>query len=205
MAMIKNVVQPFINDLVQPVTPSGSGSAFWGGGFNFQASAVTSSLIDSFVVSSSSANVYGTYYQGYGRGMYNSVYGGVSPSDNTFADGSTHNVFNATQINNRLQLNFGATNDARYLTQDSTANTDEAAFKTVKLYNVASGYHLVSYERSDLDFSWRTQYGFVNGSSTQLYFPQWYQPTYAAGETQYQYFFPQNGAGAQTVRIEFWS
>lgn len=202
--MIKNIVQPFITDLIQPVTPSGSGSDFWGGGFNLQASAVTSSLIDFFVVSSGSANVYGTYLQGYGRGMYNYVYGGVSPNNNTFADGSTHNVYNAAQVNNRFQLTFGATNDAQYLTQDSTANTDEAAFKTVKLYNI-NGTHLVSYERSDLDFTWRTQYGYVNGSFTPIFFPQWMRPPYAAGESQYQYFVPQNGAGAQTVKIEFWS
>lgn len=203
--MIKNIVQPFVSSLINDLTPAGEGEAYFGGGFANQMAAVTSSLIDSFVVSSGSANVYGTYLQGYGRGYMNYIYGSVSPSDNTFADGSTHNVYNAAQVNNRLQLNFGATNDARYITQDSTANTDAAAFKTVKLYNTATETLLTSYERADLTFSWRLVYGYVNGSLQNLYFPQWYQPAYAEGETQYQYFVPQSGAGAQTIRIEFWS
>ena len=177
--------------------------AVWHGGFANQVAG--SSLIDSFVVSSGSANIYGTYLQGYGRGYMNYTYGSVSPSDNTFADGSTHNVYNAAQMNNRLLLTFGSNIDARYGTQDSIANTDVAAFKTVKLYNTATGFLLNSYERADLDFSWRLVYGYVNGSMQTLSFPQWYQPPFEEGEVQYQYFVPQSGAGAQTIRIELWS
>ena len=102
MALIKDVVQPFVTDLVHavmPLTPSPLG-----GGFYNQVAAVTSSLIDSFVVSSGSTTVYGTYLQGYGRGYMNYTYGSVSPSDNTFADGSTHNVYNAAQMNNSCLL-----------------------------------------------------------------------------------------------------
>lgn len=201
MAIIKNVVQPFVTDLVHavmPLTPSPLG-----GGFYNQVAG--SSLIDSYVVSSGSANVYGTYLQGYGRGYMNYTYGSVSPSDNTFADGSTHNVWNAAQVNNLLQLTFGATTDSRYVTQNSIENTDVGAFKTVKLYNVSTGNLLTSFERADMTFSWRLVYGFVNGSMRNLFFPQWQQPAYEEGDVQYQYFVPQSGLGAQTVRIEFWS
>ncbi len=81
MAMIKNVVQPFVLDPIQPVTPSGSGSDFFGGGFNLQAPAVTlpTSTVNFGVLS----NVpYGSGY-GYVAGRFirsTSISGGSNPS-----------------------------------------------------------------------------------------------------------------------------
>ena len=81
MAMIKNIVQPFVVDPIQPVTPSGSGSDFFGGGFNLQASAVT--LPTSTVNFGVLANVpYGSGY-GYVAGRFarsSVISGGSNPS-----------------------------------------------------------------------------------------------------------------------------
>lgn len=200
MAMIKNIVQPFVVDPIQPVTPSGSGSAFFGGGFNLQASAVTSSLIDSTTVTSGTANVFGNIYSGYGSG-YQSYHGSRSPSTIDLADGVTHGIEGLRQHNNKFEFALGA-NSAQYLSSITPAgnvtNSDAAAFKTVKLYNITgggAGYLVLTLEREDLPFSSYSRTAYFDGSTQSVKFPFWKQTTGEIGD----YF------ANQIIRVELWS
>jgi len=197
MAMIKNVVQPFVVDPIQPVTPSGSGADFFGGGFNLQASAVTSSLIDSITITSGTINIYGNIYSGWGAGM-NGYHGSKSPSTIDLADGVTHTLEALRQHNNKVEFTFGA-NSTQYLATVTPAggvtNSDADAFKTLKFYNTSSEALVLTLERADIPYSPYNKYGYVNGSSANLKYPQWKQTSAEAGD----YF------ANQTIRVELWS
>lgn len=197
MAMIKNIVQPFVVDPIQPVTPSGSGSDFFGGGFNLQASAVTSSLIDSITITSGTINIYGNIYSGWGAGM-SGYHGSKSPSTIDLADGVTHTLEALRQHNNKVEFTLGG-NSSQYLATVTPAggvtNSDADAFKTLKFYNTSSEALVLTLERADIPYTPYNRYGFVNGSSTNLKFPRWYQTSAEAGD----YF------ANQTIRVELWS
>lgn len=201
MALIKDVVQPFVTDLVHavmPLTPSPLG-----GGFYNQVAAVTSSLIDSVTISSGSANIYGQLYSGYGRGMYNAVYGSTSPSDLTMANGDTHPIYGVYQYNNKLTLRLGTTASSDvYLSATSPVpNTDTDAFKTLKIVDPASDAVLLEVDRADFGFSnLSSGYTYYNGSTQPIYFPTWQQPSAAFGN-----FFGGHGSSHQNRRIELWS
>lgn len=196
MAIIKDVVQPFITDLVHavmPLTPSPLG-----GGFYNQVAG--SSLIDSTTVTSGTANVFGNIYSGYGQG-YQSYHGSRSPSTIDLADGVTHGVESMRQHNNKFEFSLGA-NSAQYSAAITPAgnvtNSDAAAFKTVKLYNITgggAGNLALTLERADIPYSPYSRTGFVNGSTMSLTFPSWKQTTGELGN----YFH------GQTIRVELWS
>lgn len=197
MAMIKNIVQPFVVDPIQPVTPSGSGSDFFGGGFNLQASAVTSSLIDSITITSGTVNIYGNIYSGYGQGM-GGYHGSKSPSTIDLADGVEHTVESLRQHNNKVEFSLGG-NSSQYLATLDPAggvtNSDSDSFKTMKFYNTSSEALVLTLERADIPFDNFNRTGFVNGSTTNLKFPRWKQTSGEAGD----YF------ANQTIRVELWS
>lgn len=209
MALIKDVVQPFVTDLVHavmPLTPSPLG-----GGFYNQVAANTSSLIDSVTIFSGSANVYGQLYSGYGRGMYNYVYGSSRSSSNTviidndltMANGDTHPIWGVYQHNNKLWLRLGTTasSDAYLSTTSPVPNTDTDAFKTLKIVDPASDAVLLEVDRADFDFqNIASGYTYYNGSSQAVYFPSWQQPSAAIGN-----FFGGHGTSHQNRRIELWS
>ena len=209
MALIKDVVQPFVIDpihAVMPLTPSPRG-----GGFYNQMAANTSSLIDSVTIFSGSANVYGQLYSGYGRGMYNYVYGSSRSSSNTtiidddltMANGDTHPIWGVYQLNNKLTLRLGTTaSSAAYLSATSPVpNTDTDAFKTLKIVDHASDVVLLEVDRADFGFSNQSSgYTYYNGSMQNIYFPTWQQPSAAVGN-----FFGGHGISHQTRRIELWS
>ena len=196
MALIKDVVQPFVTDLVHavmPLTPSPLG-----GGFYNQVAG--SSLIDSTTVTSGTANIYGNLYSGYGAG-YQSYHGSRSPSTIDLADGVTHGIESMRQHNNKFEFSLGA-NSSQYLASITPAgnvtNSDAAAFKTVKLYNITgggAGNLVLTLERADIPYSPYSRTGFVNGSTTSLMFPSWKQTTAELGN----YF------DNQTIRVELWS
>ena len=196
MALIKDVVQPFVTDLVHavmPLTPSPLG-----GGFYNQVAG--SSLIDSTTVTSGTANIYGNLYSGYGAG-YQSYHGSRSPSTIDLADGVTHGIESMRQHNNKFEFTLGA-NSSQYLASITPAgnvtNSDAAAFKTVKLYNITgggAGNLVLTLERADIPYSPYSRTGFVNGSTTSLMFPSWKQTTAELGN----YF------DNQTIRVELWS
>ena len=197
MAMMKNVVQPFVVDPVQDVTPSGSGGDFFGGGFNQQASSNTSSLIDSITITSGTSNIYGNIYSGYG-GVMSGYQGSKSPSTIDLADGVTHTLEALRQHNNKVEFDLGA-NSTQYLATVTPAggvtNSDADAFKTLKFYNTSSETLVLTLERADIPYSPYNKYGFVNGSSANLKYPRWKQTSAEAGD----YF------ANQTIRVELWS
>jgi len=193
MALIKDVVQPFVTDLVHVVmslTPSPLG-----GGFYNQVAA--SSLIDSITVTSGTANIYGNIYSGYGQRI-GGYHGSRSPSTIDLADGVTHGVEAIRQHNNKVEFTLGA-NSTQYLGTISPAggvtNSDAAAFKTIKFYNTAGNNLVLSLEREDIPFSSYSRTGYVNGSTVSLRFPVWKQTSAEAGN----YFIN------QTIRVELWS
>lgn len=198
MALIKDVVQPFVTDLVHAVMPPTTSSR--GGGFYNQVAAVTSSLIDSTTVTSGTANIYGNIYSGYGQGQ-GYYHGSRSPSTIDLADGVTHGIESIRQHNNKFEFTLGA-NSSQYSASITPAgnvtNSDAAAFKTVKLYNITgggAGTLVLTLEREDIPFSSFSRTGFINGSTTSLKFPFWKQTTGEAGN----YF------ASQTIRVELWS
>ena len=80
----------------------------------------------------------------------------------------------------------------------NVTNSDAAAFKTVKLYNITgggAGTLVLTLEREDIPFSSFNRTGYYNGSTQSLKFPQWKQTTGEAGN----YF------ANQTIRVELWS
>ena len=197
MAMMKNVVQPFVVDPVQDVTPSGSGGDFFGGGFNQQASSNTSSLIDSITITSGTSNIYGNIYSGYG-GVMSGYQGSKSPSTIDLADGVTHTLEALRQHNNKVEFDLGA-NSTQYLATVTPAggvtNSDADAFKTLKFYNTSSETLVLTLERADIPYSPYSRYGYFNGSSQSLVYPRWKQTSAEAGD----YF------ANQTIRVELWS
>ena len=198
MALIKDVVQPFVIDpihAVMPLTPSPRG-----GGFYNQMAANTSSLIDSTTVTSGTANIFGNIYSGYGSG-YQSYHGSRSPSTIDLADGVTHGVEAMRQHNNKFEFTLGA-NSSQYAgaldPAGGVTNSDAAAFKTIKLYNVTgggAGTLVLTLEREDIPYSPYTRTGFYDGTTQSLKFPRWYQTSAEAGD----YF------ANQTIRAELWS
>ena len=193
MALIKDVVQPFVTDLVHVVmslTPSPLG-----GGFYNQVAA--SSLIDSITVTSGTANIYGNIYSGYGQGV-GSYHGSKSPSTIDLADGVEHIVEALRQHNNKLEFSLGG-NSSQYLaTLDpvgGVTNSDADSFKTIKFYNTSGNNLVLSFERADIPFDSVSRTGFINGSTISLKFPRWKQTSAEAGN----YFIN------QTIRVELWS
>lgn len=201
--MIKNIVQPFVSSLINDITPAGEGAAYFGGGFASAMSTVTSSLIDSVTISSGSTNIYGQLYSGYGRGLYNAVYGSTSPSDFTMANGDTHPLWGVYQYNNRVFLMLGSTAPSNTYTSTTSVvpNTDTDAFKTLKIVDPASDAVLYEVDRDDFDFqNTSAGYTYYNGSMQNIYFPTWRQPSAAFGN-----FFGGHGSPHQNRRIELWS
>jgi hypothetical protein len=207
--MIKNIVQPFVSSLINELTPAGEGETYFGGGFANSMS--SSSLIDSVTIFSGSANVYGQLYSGYGRGMYNYVYGSSRSSSNTviidndltMANGDTHPIWGVYQHNNKLWLRLGTNaSSATYLgTTSVVPNTDTDAFKTLKIVDPASDAVLLEVDRADFNFqNMNSGYTYYNGSLQAVYFPSWQQPSAAVGN-----FFGGHGVSHQTRRIELWS
>ena len=192
--MVNGMINSIINNTVTLVrVPFG----------NIVSSVSASSLIDSVTISSGSANVYGQLYSGYGRGIYNYVYGSASPSDFTMANGDTHPIWGVYQLNNKLALRLGTNaSSAAYLGSTSVVpNTDTDAFKTLKVVDPANDTVLLEVDRDDFTFTNQfAGYTYYNGSSQAIYFPTWQQPSAALGN-----YFGGHGTSHQTRRIELWS
>lgn len=190
--MLKSLIKPLIAAPPQTIVRP-----------TFMASVVASSLIDSVTISSGSANVYGQLFSGYGRGMYNYVYGSVSPSDFTMANGDTHPIWGVYQYNNKLTFRLGTTasSDAYLSSTSPVPNTDTDAFKTIKIVDPATDAVLLEVDRAD--FGFQNMYAgmtYYNGSTQAIYFPTWQQPSAAVGN-----FFGGHGSPHQNRRIELWS
>jgi hypothetical protein len=189
--MVNGMINSIINNTVTLVrVPFG----------NIVSSVIASSLIDSTTVISGTANIYGNIYSGYGQGQ-GYYHGSRSPSTIDLADGVTHGIESLRQHNNKFELALGS-NSSQYLASITPAgnvtNSDAGAFKTVKLYNITgggAGYLVLTLERADIPYSPFDRTGFINGSTTNLKFPQWKQTTGEVGD----YF------ANQTIRVELWS
>jgi len=167
---------------------------------NILSQVAASALIDSTTVTSGTANIFGNIYSGYGSG-YQSYHGSRSPSTIDLADGVTHGVESMRQHNNKFEFSLGA-NSSQYSASLNPAggvtNSDAAAFKTIKLYNVTgggAGTLVLTLEREDIPYSPYTRTGFYDGTTQSLKFPRWYQTSAEAGD----YF------ANQTIRAELWS
>jgi len=191
--MLKNVIQPLITDTITNTITQASAAL----GDGFMMNSVGTSLIDSITITSGTINIYGNIYSGYGSGM-NGYHGSKSPSTIDLADGVTHTLEALRQHNNKVEFALGA-NSTQYLATVTPAggvtNSDADAFKTLKFYNTSSEALVLTLERADIPYSPYNKYGFVNGSGTNLKYPQWKQTSAEAGD----YF------ANQTIRVELWS
>jgi len=189
--MINGILNSIINNTINIVrVPFG----------NILSQVAASALIDSTTVTSVTANIFGNIYSGYGSG-YQGYHGSRSPSTIDLADDVTHSVESMRQQNNKFEFALGA-NSSQYSSSltpsGGVTNSDAAAFKTVKLYNITgggAGTLVLTLEREDIPFGSFSKTGYYDGSTQSLTYPRWLQTTAESSN----YF------GNQTIRVELWS